>query len=59
MSWRDIEGLKIEQVIPIDQSEIVLKLEGGKLARLGARAPADTPETPAQLDLAIQKEQQR
>lgn len=58
MSWRDIEGLKIEQVIPIDQSEIVLKLEGGKLARLSARAPADTPETPAQLDLEIQKEQQ-
>ena len=58
MSWRDIEGLKIEQVIPIDQSEIVLKLEGGKLARLSARAPADTPETPAKLDLEIQKEQQ-
>jgi hypothetical protein len=57
VSWRDIEGLRIEQVIPIDQSEVVLKLEGGKLARLGARAPADTPETPAQLDLEVQKEE--
>jgi hypothetical protein len=57
MSWRDLEGTRIEQVIPVDQSEIVLKLEGGKLARLTARAPADTPETPAQLDLVIQKEQ--
>jgi hypothetical protein len=57
MSWRDLEGTRIEQVIPVDQSEIVLKLEGGKLARLTARAPADTPETPAQVDLVIQKEQ--
>ena len=57
MSWRDIEGKRIEQVIPVDQSEIVLKLEGGKLARLTARTPADTPETPAQLDLDIQKAQ--
>jgi hypothetical protein len=57
VSWRDIEGKRIEQVIPVDQSEIVLKLEGGKLARLTARAPADTPETPAQLDLDIQKAQ--
>jgi hypothetical protein len=56
MSWRDLEGTRIEQVIPVDQSEIVLKLEDGKLARLTARAPADTPETPAQLDLEIQKE---
>ena len=46
-----------DAVIPVDQSEIVLKLEGGKLARLTARTPADTPETPAQLDLDIQKAQ--
>ena len=46
MSWRDIQGKKIEEVIPIDQSEVVLKLEGGKLARISARAPADTAETP-------------
>jgi hypothetical protein len=58
VSWRDLEGKRIEQVIPVDQSEIVLKLDGGMLARLGARAPADTPETPAQLDLELQKEQQ-
>jgi hypothetical protein len=57
MSWRDLEGKRIEQVVPIDQSEIVLKLEGGMLARLGARAPADTPETAAQLQLELQKEQ--
>ena len=57
MSWRDIEGTRIEQVIPVDQSEIVLKLENGKLARLTARSPADTPETPAQRDLQIQKAQ--
>jgi hypothetical protein len=58
MSWRDLEGTRIEQVISVDQSEIVLKLEDGKLARLTARAPADTPETPAQLDLEIQKKNQ-
>jgi hypothetical protein len=57
MSWRDIEGKKIEEVIPIDQSEVVLKLEGGKLARISARAPADTVETPAKLELSVQKEQ--
>ena len=57
MSWRDIEGKKIEEVIPIDQSEVVLKLQGGKLARISARHPADTPETEAKLELSIQKEQ--
>jgi hypothetical protein len=57
MSWRDIEGKKIEEVIPIDQSEVVLKLEGGKLARISATAPADTDETPAKLELSVQKEQ--
>jgi hypothetical protein len=57
MSWRDIQGKKIEEVIPIDQSEVVLKLEGGELARISARAPADTAETPAKLELSVQKEQ--
>ncbi|MFL6041676.1 MAG: hypothetical protein ACJ740_09770 [Gaiellales bacterium] len=57
MSWRDIEGKKIEEVIPIDQSEVVLKLEGGKLARISALAPADTAETAAKLELSVQKEQ--
>jgi hypothetical protein len=57
MSWRDIQGMKITEVIPIDQSEVVLKLEGGKLARISARAPADTPETNAKLELTLQKEQ--
>jgi hypothetical protein len=57
MSWRDIQGKKIEEVIPIDQSEVVLKLEGGELARISARAPADTTETPAKLELSVQKEQ--
>jgi hypothetical protein len=56
MSWRDIQGMKITEVIPIDQSEVVLKLEGGKLARISARHPADTPETDAKLELSIQKE---
>lgn len=56
MSWRDIEGMKITEVIPIDQSEVVLKLEGGKLARISARHPADTPETDAKLELKLQKE---
>ena len=56
MSWRDIQGMKITEVIPIDQSEVVLKLEGGKLARISARHPADTPETDAKLELSLQKE---
>jgi len=46
------------EVIPIDQSEIVLKLNGGKLARITARAPADTPESDAKLEIRVQKEQQ-
>jgi hypothetical protein len=57
MSWRDIQGKTIEEVIPVDQSEVVLKLDGGHLARISARAPADTPETPAKLELSLQKEQ--
>jgi hypothetical protein len=56
MSWRDIQGMKITEVIPIDQSEVVLKLEGGKLARISAVYPADTPETEAKLTLSLQKE---
>jgi hypothetical protein len=59
MSWRDIEGKKIEEVIPIDQSEVVLKLGNGKLARISARAPADTPETEAKLEITLQKEKGR
>jgi hypothetical protein len=59
MSWRDIQGSTIEEVIPIDQSEVVLKLGNGKLARISARAPADTPETDAQLEITIQKEKGR
>jgi hypothetical protein len=59
MSWRDIQGKKIIEVIPIDAAEVVLKLDGGKLARISARAPADTPETAAKLELSVQKEARR
>jgi hypothetical protein len=57
MSWREIEGQTIDTVIPVDQSEVVLKLQNGKLARITARAPADTPENEAKLELTLQKEQ--
>jgi hypothetical protein len=57
VSWRDIEGKKIEKVLPVDQAEVVLKLDGGKLARISARAPADNAETSAKLELSVQKAQ--
>ncbi len=53
MSWRDLEGKKIEQVRPVDQSEVILQLEDGKLATIQARYPATAPGSDAELTLEI------
>jgi hypothetical protein len=55
MSWRDLENETIEEVLPVDQAEVVLKLESGKLARIRAQAPPSTQEVEAELVLDIQK----
>jgi hypothetical protein len=53
MSWRDIEGKRIERVEPVDESEIVLHLEGKKLARIRAVHPPHTPAADASLELEL------
>jgi hypothetical protein len=55
MSWRDIEGKRIEEVRPVDESEVVIELEGGQLARIQAKHPPSTPIAEAELELQIQK----
>ena len=55
MTWRDIEGKRIEEVRPVDESEVVLQLEGGELARIQAKHPPSTPTGEAELELQIQK----
>lgn len=55
MSWRDLEGKRIEQVRTVDQHEVVLQLEGGELAKIRAKAPATTSETGAELEVQVQK----
>jgi YHS domain-containing protein len=55
MSWRELEGKRIEQVRTVDQQEVVLQLEGGELVQIRAEAPAATSETSAELRVEIQK----
>ena len=55
MSWRDLEGKRIESVRPVDQSEVVLQLEGGELAKIQAKHPPASPGSDAELTLQIQK----
>jgi hypothetical protein len=53
VSWRELEGKKVTQVRPVDQNEVILELEGGKLVKIRAKHPADTPEADAQLVVEI------
>ena len=55
MSWRDLEGKKIEQVRPVDQSEVILQLEGGELAKIQAKHPPAAPGSDAELSLEIRQ----
>jgi hypothetical protein len=55
MSWRDIEGKRIEYVEPVDESEVVLHLEGGQLAKIQAKHPPHTPAASASLELTLKK----
>jgi YHS domain-containing protein len=55
MSWRDLEGKRIEQVRTVDPQEVVLQLEGGELVRIRAEAPATTSESTAELRLQMQR----
>jgi hypothetical protein len=57
MSWRDIEGKRIERVEPVDESEIVLHLEGSQLAKIQAKHPPHTPAANASLELQLIKKQ--
>ncbi len=55
MSWRELEGKRIEQVRTVDQEEVVLQLEGGQLAKIRARAPGTSSDSPAELQVELQK----
>jgi hypothetical protein len=55
MSWRDLEGKRIEQVQPVDQSEVILQLEGGELAKIQAKHPPSAPTSEAELTLELRK----
>jgi hypothetical protein len=55
MGWRELEGKKIEQVLPIDQNEEILQLEGGQLAKIRAKHPPTSPESEAELELQLKK----
>jgi hypothetical protein len=59
MSWRDIEGKRIERVEPVDESEVVLHLEGSELAKITAKHPPHTPAAEASLELEIKKQKSR
>jgi hypothetical protein len=55
MSWRELEGKKINQVRPVDQNEVILELDDGKLVKIRAKHPPDTPEGEAQLVVEFKK----
>jgi hypothetical protein len=55
MSWRELEGKKINQVRPVDQNEVILELDDGKLVKIRAKHPPDTPEADAQLVVELKK----
>ncbi len=57
MSWRALEGKRIERVEPVDESEVVLHLEGSELAKIQAKHPAHTPAASASLELELKKKQ--
>jgi hypothetical protein len=57
MSWRDLEGKRIERVEPVDESEVVLHLEGSELAKIQAKHPPHTPAASASLELELKKKQ--
>jgi hypothetical protein len=57
MSWRELEGKRIERVEPVDESEIVLHLEGSELAKIQAKHPSHTPAASASLELELKKKQ--
>jgi hypothetical protein len=58
MTWRDLEGKRIEEVRPVDESEVVLQLEGGELAKIQAKHPPNLPTSEAELELQLQKARQ-
>lgn len=58
MSWRDLEKKRIETVRPIDQSEVVLELEGGELVKIRATPSSRSPESGATLEMEMQKAKQ-
>jgi hypothetical protein len=55
MSWRELEGKRIEQVRPVDQDEVVLELEGGELAKIRAKRAPSGLEAEAELEVQLQK----
>jgi hypothetical protein len=55
MSWRDLEGKRIERVVAVDQSEVILELEGGELAKIQAKHPPAAPTSEAELVLDVRK----
>ena len=55
MSWRELEGKKIEQVRPVDQNEVILEIEGGQLVKITAKHPPTSPEGQAELEVEIKK----
>jgi hypothetical protein len=59
MSWRDIEGKRIEEVRLVDESEVVLQLEGGELARIQAQCKGATPAAASKLTIELKKVKQK
>jgi hypothetical protein len=57
VSWRELEGKRIERVEPVDESEVVLHLEGSELAKIQAKHPPHTPAAGASLELELKKKQ--
>jgi hypothetical protein len=55
MSWRDLEGKRIERVVPVDQSEVIFELEGGEMAKIQAKHPPEAPTSEAELVLDVRK----
>jgi YHS domain-containing protein len=53
MSWRDLEGRRIEQVLTADRQEAVLRLEDGRLAQVRAEAQEAVCECGAELRVEI------